>query len=62
MPLMILKAEKLVGGEKKMDKILKKMYADRDDFRETGFSYEDFLNYCGLTAQDLELNATDCAF
>ncbi len=62
MPLMILKAEKLVGGEKKMDKILKKMYADRDDFRETGFSYEDFLNYCGLTAQDLELNAADCAF
>lgn len=54
MPLMILKAEELVGGEEKMDEILRKMYADRAsyDYGEE-FTYQDFLNYCGLTEEDL---------
>lgn len=62
MPLMILKAELLVGGEEKMDEILKKMYADRnlekfsDYSGETpGFGYQDFLEYCGLDEEDLIL-------
>ena len=53
MPLMILKAEQLVGGEEEMDKILQKMYADRELFLENDFSYQDFLNYCGLTEEEL---------
>lgn len=48
MPLMILKAEELVGGEEKMDEILRRMYADRKLFQENGFGYTDFLRYCGL--------------
>ncbi len=56
MPLMILKAEQLVGGEKQMDRILKKMYQDRERYRDGKlFTYEDFLDYCGLEAKDLEL-------
>lgn len=55
MPLMILKAEELVGGEEKMDNILSKMYADRNQYKETGFSYQDFLMYCGLKEEDLYL-------
>lgn len=56
MPLMILKAEKLVGGEKKMDQILKRMYQDSEKYAyEDYFSYLDFLDYCGLSAKDLEL-------
>ncbi|MDE7313211.1 MAG: hypothetical protein K2N87_16585 [Eubacterium sp.] len=59
MPLMILKAEKLVGGEENMDRILQKMYADRYDYRQVGFSYEDFLDYCGLSESDLEITPDD---
>lgn len=55
MPLMILKAEELVGGEEKMDEILRRMYMDQDLFRENGFGYTDFLRYCGLTEEDLYL-------
>lgn len=56
MPLMILKAEQLVGGEKQMDRILKKMYQDRERYSDGKlFTYEDFLDYCGLEAKDLEL-------
>ncbi len=55
MPLMILKAEELVGSEEKMDNILSKMYADRNQYKETGFSYQDFLMYCGLKEEDLYL-------
>lgn len=59
MPLMILKAESLVGGEEKMDEILSRMYADRQQYSmtysNTGFTYQDFLDYCGLTEEDLRL-------
>lgn len=59
MPLMILKAQQLVGGEEQMDQILKKMYADRELFYEEPFTYQDFLDYCGLTAADIELDAEE---
>ncbi|MDE7029338.1 MAG: hypothetical protein K2P63_05080 [Lachnospiraceae bacterium] len=55
MPLMILKAEALVGGEAQMDEILRKIYADRDAFHDNKFRFSDFLNYCGLTEEDLRL-------
>lgn len=55
MPLMILKAEELVGGEEKMDEILQKMYADKENYYETLFTYQDFLDYCGLDEEDLEI-------
>ena len=55
MPLMILKAEELVGGEEKMDEILRQMYADKEIYQENGFSFRDFLRYCGLTEEDLYL-------
>ncbi len=51
MPLMILKAEELVGGEGAMDAILRQMYEKQDDFRENGFGFADFLQYCGLTEE-----------
>lgn len=56
MPLMILKAEKLVGGEEKMDEILSRMFRDKDNYDYgNAFSYQDFLDYCGLSQEDLEL-------
>lgn len=55
MPLMILKAEKLVGGEQKMDEILRKMYTDKDLYQEKPFCFDDFLHYCELTKEDLYL-------
>lgn len=55
MPLIILKAQELVGGEEKMDEILRQIYADRDLFNQNYFSYQDFLHYCGLTEEDLYL-------
>ncbi len=55
MPLIILKAQELVGGEEKMDEILRQIYTDRDLFNQNYFSYQDFLRYCGLTEEDLYL-------
>ncbi|MCM1182238.1 MAG: hypothetical protein NC337_02555 [Roseburia sp.] len=55
MPLMILKAQELVGGEEAMDAILRQMYADRELFDQNHFSYQDFLRYCGLTKEALRL-------
>lgn len=56
MPLMILKAEELVGGEEKMDQILSRIYADRKQYIDTGFTYQDFLTYCNLKKEDLYLD------
>ena len=57
MPLMILKAEELVGGEEKMDEILSKMYSDYNNVAEQYLvSYKTFLDYCGLTEEDLKLD------
>ena len=54
MPLMILKAEQLVGGEEKMDQILQSI---QQKYSLTGslFTYQEFLDTCGLKAGDLNL-------
>ena len=57
MPLMILKAEELVGGEEKMDEILGKMYSDYNKVGEQyPVTYKEFLDYCRLTEEDLKLD------
>lgn len=57
MPLMILKAEELVGGEEKMDEILSKIYSDYNKRTlQYNVTYKDFLNYCGLREEDLKLD------
>ena len=57
MPLMILKAEQLVGGEEKMDEILR---AAQKKFANNGFdrpyAYQNFLEDCGLREEDLILD------
>jgi hypothetical protein len=54
MPLMILKAEQLVGGEEKMDEILQRI--QREYVRDGNhFTFEHFLEYCGLKEEDLLL-------
>ena len=55
MPLMILKAEQLVGGEEKMDAILR---AIQSEYERDGhfFTFQDFLDYCKLTEEDLILD------
>lgn len=57
MPLMILKAEELVGGEEKMDEILHNMFTEYNKIDEQYLvTYKEFLDYCGLTEEDLELD------
>jgi hypothetical protein len=53
MPLMILKAEQLVGGEENMDKIL--LSIQQKYSRTDMFTYQEFLDICGLKGRDLEL-------
>ena len=48
MPLKILKAEQLVGGEDAFDRELDPMYPY--------LTYQDFLNACGLAEEDLNLD------
>lgn len=56
MPLMILKAEKLVGGEEKFDEILQSIQAKYSlNGLETPFTYQQFLDACGLREEDLIL-------
>ena len=55
MPLMIYKAQQLVGGEEKMDEILRSMFENKENYYETHFTYQDFLYACGLTKEDLEI-------
>ena len=52
-PLKILKAEKLVGGEEKMDEILKGLFTNQN---LNPITYADFLDACGLTEEALELD------
>lgn len=57
MPLMIKRAEELVGGEEKMDEILQGMYKEsfvRDPYNNP-FTFQDFLDACNLTEEDLYL-------
>lgn len=56
MPLMILKAEKLVGGEEAMDAILGDLFVRGEDLKVPYMlSMSDFLDACGLTEEDIAL-------
>ena len=55
MPLKILKAEQLVGGEEAMDRILRGLFNRELDPMYPYLTYQDFLNACGLTEEDLNL-------
>lgn len=55
MPLKILKAEELVGGEEKMDEILQKLYRRVDQSSQPYLTYQNFLDACGLEKEDLNL-------
>lgn len=54
MPLKMLKAAELVGGEERMDEILRELY---ENSAKTGkpLTYDDFLAACELTRKDLIL-------
>ncbi len=55
MPLKILKAEQLVGGEEKMDEILADIFQNGAEQGQESFTYGEFLKACGLTKEDLNL-------
>ena len=55
MPLKILKAEQLVGGEAAMDRILHDLFNREIDYAYPYLTYQDFLDACGLTEEDLDL-------
>ena len=56
MPLKILKAQELVGGEEAMDRILKGLFTRELDPMYPYLTYQDFLDACGLTEEDLTLD------
>ena len=56
MPLKILKAEQLVGGEEAMDQILASLFTAERDPLYPYLTYEEFLDACGLTKEDLHLD------
>ena len=55
MPLKLLKAEQLVGGEEAMDRILRQLFNREIDPAYPYLTYQDFLDACGLTEEDLSL-------
>lgn len=55
-PLKILKAERLVGGDEAMDQILHDLFNRELDWTYPYLTYQEFLNYCGLTEEDLSLD------
>lgn len=55
MPLKLLKAERLVGGEENMDALLKTLFNREIDYTAPFLSYQQFLDTCGLTKEELEL-------
>ncbi|MCR5727248.1 MAG: hypothetical protein K6G24_07265 [Lachnospiraceae bacterium] len=55
MPLKILKAEQLVGGEEVFDEILYGLFNSELDPENPYLTYEEFLNACGLREEELEL-------
>ena len=55
MPLKILKAEQLVGGEEAMDRILRGLFNRELDPMYPYLTYQEFLDACGLTEEDLNL-------
>ena len=56
MPLKILQAEQLVGGEAAMDQILNRLFNRELDPVYPYLTYQDFLHACGLTEEDLDLD------
>ena len=56
MPLKILKAEELVGGEEAMDKILNELFNRELDPYNPYLTYQNFLDACGLGEEDLNLD------
>lgn len=56
MPLKLLKAEELVGGEEAMDRILSNLFNRKLDWTYPYLSYQKFLNACGLTEEALSLD------
>ena len=55
MPLKLLKAEQLVGGEDAMDQILYDLFNREMDPMYPYLTYDEFLSACGLTEEDLNL-------
>ena len=55
MPLKILKAQDLVGGEEAMDAILHELFNRDLDWTYPYLTYEEFLDACGLAKEDLNL-------
>lgn len=58
MPLMLLRAAQLVGGEERMDEILRsiqRQHSQAPDKYDKPFTYQMFLAACGLKAEDLQL-------
>ena len=55
MPLKILKAEQLAGGEEAMDQILHGLFNRKLDPMYPYLTYQEFLDACHLTEEDLNL-------
>ena len=55
MPLKILKAQELVGGEEAMDQILNSLFNRELNWSYPYLTYQEFLDACGLTEEDLTL-------
>lgn len=55
MPLKLLKAEQLVGGEAAMDQILHDLFNREMDPMYPYLTYDEFLSACALTEEDLNL-------
>ena len=51
----ILKAERLSGGEAAMDRILNGLFNREPDPAYPYLSYQEFLDACGLTEEELNL-------
>lgn len=63
MPLMLLKAEELLGGEAQMDALLSQVYSREIQKKlaegyteENYYSFRDFLEDCGLKEEELKLD------
>ena len=55
MPLKLLKAEQLVGGEAAMDQILHNLFNREIDPMYPYLTYQEFLDACHLTEEELDL-------
>lgn len=55
MPLKLLKAEKLVGGEEAMDEIVRGLFGRELNPEYPYLTYQEFLDACHLTEEDLNL-------